>query len=65
MKRIYWVIWALAFVVLEGIALFNDEPNDTLTGTITTHVPGWLLFMGIGWLGWHFIVSYLNEDDER
>jgi len=56
-----WLAWVLAFVVLETIALFNKAPNDTLTQTIVSYVPGWALFAGIGWGAWHFIVSYFSR----
>ena len=56
-----WLIWAIIFVVLETVALLNDTPNDTLTQTIVTYVPGWAVFAGIGWFIWHFIMSYLSR----
>ena len=64
-KHVYWVLWALMALILEACALVNGVPNDTLTGTIATHLPAWLTFAGIGWLGWHFTSSYLNGNDER
>ena len=64
-KTIFWAIWALIGLLVEGIALVNGVPNDTLTGAIVTHLPGWLVFCGVGWLGWHFTNSYLNNRDER
>ena len=64
-RGIFWALWAAVGLVLEAVALANGVPNDTLTGTITSHIPAWLVFMGIGWLGWHFTVSYLNRKDER
>ena len=26
-----WVLWGLAFAVIEGLALFNDHKHDTLS----------------------------------
>jgi len=38
-----WLVWLLSclisFAVLEGIALFNGVPNDTLTATSARTVP--------------------------
>ena len=65
MRRVYWIVWAVAGAILEGVALFNGVPNDTLTGAVVTHIPGWLLFSGVGWAGWHFMNSYMNGKDER
>lgn len=56
-----WLAWALAFVVLETIAMLNKAPNDTLTQTIVSYVPGWALFSAIGWGLWHFAVSYFSR----
>jgi len=54
-----WAVWIVGFVVLEGIAILdNNDATPTLTEVVTRFVPGFLLFMGIGWLGWHFIASY-------
>jgi hypothetical protein len=64
-KPVLWIAWAGAFAVLEGIAMKNKNPNDTLTGTITKYIPGWMTSAVIGWLLWHFFVSYLNHRDER
>lgn len=61
----YWIAWGATFGTLEGIALRNKQPNDTLTGTITKYLPAWLTSMVLGWLAWHFTVSYLNSKDER
>jgi hypothetical protein len=41
---ILWVLWLAAFVVVEGVALFNKEEGDTLS----EHVWKWF---GIGEVG--------------
>lgn len=33
-----WIGWAAAFAIIEGIALFNDVPRDTLSA----HIRRWL-----------------------
>ncbi len=53
-----WLIWAVLGLALEGVALVNGVANDTLTETIVRSIPGWLVFMGVGWLCWHFLQSY-------
>jgi uncharacterized membrane protein YbhN (UPF0104 family) len=55
-----WVVWILAFVVLEGIALFDGVMNDTLTESLHHSVPGWLVFMFLGWLVYHFLLTYIG-----
>ncbi len=60
---LFWILWGVFGLVLEAIALFNNVPNDTLTGTITTHIPGWVIFSFIGWLLWHFMVSKLKGNN--
>ena len=39
----FWVFWIAAFIVVEGIAVFNGQPNDTLSEfvwmVIGTYVP--------------------------
>lgn len=49
-----WAAWVVAGLVLEGLALANGIAGDTLTENILTLVPGWLIYMGLGWLLWHF-----------
>lgn len=50
--------WAAYFglgLVLEGLALANGlATGDTATEVIYSTLPGWLVYMGIGWLAWHF-----------
>jgi len=45
-----WLVWLVSclvsFLVLEGIALFNRVPNDTLTAVSSHHIPWYIgLFM--------------------
>ena len=66
-----WAVWVVMFFVLEFSALFdNNDATPTLTEVITRVVPGFLVFMGIGWLIWHFIASYhehklLGDEDNN
>lgn len=64
-RTLYWVLWAILGLSMEFFALANDVPNDTLTGTVTAHLPAWGVFAGLGWAAWHFIASYLNGKEER
>jgi hypothetical protein len=57
-----WLLWVIVGLILEGVALVNGRRNgDTLTETIRRTLPPWLVFMGIGWLGWHFVATYLGQ----
>ena len=60
-----WLLWALAFVVMETVALLNATPNDTLTATIARYVPPWAFFAALGWASWHFAYSYINRKKMR
>lgn len=60
MKRA-WIIWALAFVVLETYALTDSAPNDSLTETIHHSVPETAVFVLLAWLGWHFYKTYRGQ----
>lgn len=67
----YWLIWflvsLLGFGIAEGVAIFNDEPGDTLTEVsveeiwtaigpeLTVFSLGSLLFGGGAWLIYHFV----------
>lgn len=55
-----WLVWLGIFVVLEAIALFDGIANDTLTETLHHGVPGWAVFMFLGWLCYHFLQTYLG-----
>lgn len=49
-----WIAWAVAGLVLEAVALVNGVGGDTLTEQILAASPGWVIYMGLGWLLWHF-----------
>lgn len=49
-----WMGWVVAGLVLEGLALGNGLAGDTLTENILTLLPGWVIYMALGWLLWHF-----------
>lgn len=51
------------FFVLEGIGLIGGEGDGlpTLTEVITVFLPGFVVFMAIGWFIWHFIASYHDK----
>lgn len=36
-----WLLWGLAFVVIEGLALWNDRDTRTEVDTLSQHVWGW------------------------
>lgn len=59
-----WGMWVMAFFLLEAIGLFGGDEDSfpTLTEVITAYLPGFLIYMGIGWLFWHFIASYHDND---
>lgn len=59
--RLAWIAWIVTFLVLEGIALFNGVMNDTLTETLHHSTPGWLVFMFLGWLVYHFALTYIGS----
>lgn len=46
-----WLIWLLSclgsFAILEGIALWNGIPNDTLTAVSSEHVPWYVGLAGL------------------
>ena len=68
-----WLAWFLVcfvwFAVMEGIALWNGKPNDTLTATISRNLPQVVLLLGlIGFFGWflrHMIRAYRDKDGMR
>jgi hypothetical protein len=66
-----WLAWMAWFVVVEGVALFNKEPDDTLS----EHVWKWFrvrdrrptavvvagrvaLALFMVWLGLHFVFAW-------
>ncbi len=56
-----WIVWALLGIGLELLALSNVDAGDTLTDTIVKLIPGWLLFMFLGWAAWHFTAAYRSR----
>lgn len=52
--RWLWGLWLLMFCALEGVAVFDSTPNDTLTQTTIHAVPGVGILLFLGWLGAHF-----------
>jgi hypothetical protein len=59
-KWYYWLIWAAVGFVMEMVAMFNKNLDDTLTQTTIRHTQGWMLAMVLGWLAWHVMVSYMG-----
>lgn len=49
-----WGLWVLMFLALEGYAVFDGRPNDTLTQTVLHTVPWELILVFLGWLVLHF-----------
>lgn len=50
-----WLALVIAFLVMEGIAVFNSVPNDTATQTTLHQVPAALIVGFIAWLSVHFL----------
>ena len=68
-----WLAWFFSslavFGVLEYVAATNDEPNDTLTRTITEHVP-WVAALGFLIVAasaalWHWWKTYASNEPGR
>lgn len=61
-----WVALVIAgFAALEWIGLKKEgDAHPPLTYVIRRYIPAWALFTGgaalFGWLGWHFVVTYLT-----
>lgn len=49
-----WIAWIVTFLVLEGIAVYDAAPNDTLTQTTLHHVPAAIIVGFLAWLTVHF-----------
>lgn len=64
-RGVFWALWGLIGLGLEAVALANEVPNDTLSGTVSSHVPAWIVWAGLGWLLHHGVVIYLNRRDEK
>jgi hypothetical protein len=65
---IAWLIWILQFVAIEGVALCNKQPGDTLSehvwdwASIKDKGAGWRLrrvglLMFLAWLVAHFLTG--------
>jgi hypothetical protein len=68
-----WIGWGVYFAVVEGMALFNSKPGDTLSEHAWAwlgyargglrHPSGWtrlrrfLLLAGLGWLVAHMLTG--------
>ncbi|MCD2462445.1 hypothetical protein MBT42_02615 [Streptomyces sp. MBT42] len=69
--EIAWAAWAGAFVVIEGVALYRKDKNDTLSEQVwkifhtaqgqqktkTTQVRRAVLTMFLAWLVAHFLTG--------
>lgn len=69
--EIAWAAWAGAFVVIEGVALYRNQPGDTLSEQVwkifhtakghkptkTTQARRAVLVMFLGWLAAHFLTG--------
>lgn len=66
-----WIFWAVMFVVVEGIAVFNNIPGDTLSEHVwkvigtdqenrTTTMWIWraVLLVGLAWLIPHMMTGW-------
>lgn len=65
--RTIWLVWIGAFLVIEGIAVFNNEDDDTLSELVwdfvTIHPIGWIGIAGLlGWLAYHFLIQKDSDD---
>lgn len=59
-----WLIWALIFMVLEGVALFDGNPSTLpLTEETVRRLPGEAVMAFIGWLMLHFYLRYRKKGD--
>jgi hypothetical protein len=63
-----WLGWIAAFLILEAIALINDEPGDTLSENIWQwfavrskrgwHWRRWILAIFLVWLLVHMVAGF-------
>ena len=54
-----WVLWGLAFVALETVALRRDPDRlPPLTHVVRRWVPALITLPGLLWLLWHGIDTY-------
>lgn len=52
--KLAWALWVIAFLVLETYAIYDHQPNDTLTQTTLHAVPPLVIVAFLGWLVIHF-----------
>lgn len=53
-----WIVWIIAFFVLEFTAIWSHGKRITLTMFLINLVPRWILAMGIGWASYHFLIAH-------
>jgi hypothetical protein len=58
LDRSLWGAWVAMFCILETIGIMRKWGTTSFTDLTLSIVPKWLLAMGIGWLGFHFLVQY-------
>jgi hypothetical protein len=51
------IAWSVLAALVLGLEFLGvaDSRFLTITYVLRTYVPGWLLAMVWGWLGWHFL----------
>jgi len=67
-----WAVWFVtsvaAFAVLEGIAITNHIPGDSLTATIRRNIPYAVFFVAFGafvaWFAAHMKGAFGRDDDD-
>ena len=59
---IAWILWMIAFVVLETLGLRRVKGAVPLTWVIRDSVPVWALVMATSWLAYHFVVQKNGTD---
>jgi len=52
-----WLLWLIAFGVLETIGLVKHRDAMTFTFFLQHHAPRWALAMLIGWFMYHFLIA--------
>lgn len=59
---ICWLLWLLAFAVLEAIGLRGSNRWTTLTRVTRRFVPETFTYAFIAWLFFHAVETYHTED---
>lgn len=58
---ISWIVWIVAFFVLETVALVtrsHNELTEHLRPALQVDPLTWFLALGVWlWLGWHFLIQ--------